>query len=447
MASFSENYIRVARNILPMPFTIAIALTVVTFIIGCFLYDPIESEHGNVIDLLLFWEKGLWNTSLLAFATQGMLMLVLGYALALTKPVNRLVSFLTKYTTNTASSVFIVTIFSILFGWLNWGLGLIIGAVLARKVGEHCQKKKIAINYPIIGAAGYVGMMIWHGGLSGTAPLKVSESGHFFEEEIGVIASSETLFSPMNIFCTAMVFVCLPLAFYLLAKKVKSKPYSIKETYVATLDEDEDIVGAEKLDHSYIVASLFGVIILGIACYKLFVLGQDIGLNTINFILLGLAILLHKNFAQFIKAVDISIGSAAGILIQFPLYFGIMGIMKDAGLAKIFSDFFVSISTQFTYPIYTFLSAGIVNVFVPSGGGQWAVQGKIIIEAAKSLDVSVSKSIMAMAYGDQLTNMLQPFWALPLLGITGLKAKDILPYTLYIMLVGSIIFLLTLMLF
>ena len=106
----------------------------------------------------------------------------------------------------------------------------------------------------------------------------------------------------------------------------------------------------------------------------------------------------------------------------------------------IFYHFFVSISNETTFPIFTFISAGLVNIFVPSGGGQWAVQGPIIVDAATQLGVSIPKSVMALAYGDQLTNMLQPFWALPLLGITGLKAKEILPYTLILLLAGIVIF-------
>ena len=146
-------------------------------------------------------------------------------------------------------------------------------------------------------------------------------------------------------------------------------------------------------------------------------------------------------------AIDKAIRGASGILIQFPLYFGIMGIMKYSGMIEIMSDFFIEISTKQTFPILTFLSAGIVNIFVPSGGGQWAVQGPIIVESAIKIGVSIPKAIMSLAYGDQITNMLQPFWALPLLGITGLKAKEIFPYTLIIMLVGSCIFIMGLLIF
>jgi short-chain fatty acids transporter len=124
-----------------------------------------------------------------------------------------------------------------------------------------------------------------------------------------------------------------------------------------------------------------------------------------------------------------------------------MGIMKSTGMVVMISDFFVSIATETTLPIFTFFSAGLVNIFVPSGGGQWAIQGPIVIESALKLGVPLPKAIMALAYGDQITNMLQPFWALPLLGITKLKAREILPYTLILMVVGIVVYVLGLLLF
>ena len=163
--------------------------------------------------------------------------------------------------------------------------------------------------------------------------------------------------------------------------------------------------------------------------------------------MLGLAIILHGSFKSFLSAVEEAIGDVAGILIQFPLYFGIMGIMAGSGMINAISDFFVSISSSVTLPIFTFLSAGLVNIFVPSGGGQWAVQGPLVLESAMQLGVPLPKAVMALAYGDQVTNMLQPFWALPLLGITKLKAKEILPYTLIFMFIGSFIYIAGLLIF
>jgi short-chain fatty acids transporter len=212
--------------------------------------------------------------------------------------------------------------------------------------------------------------------------------------------------------------------------------------YKGPVSGKEDATGAERIDHSKIFGCGFGVLILIAFFYQYsHNLAQlIITPNMLNFLMLGLALILHGNFSNFLKAVEEAIKGASGILIQFPLYFGIMGIMSESGMVGQISDFFVSVANETTLPIYTFFSAGLVNIFVPSGGGQWAIQGPIVVESALKLGVSLPKAIMALAYGDQITNMLQPFWALPLLGITKLKAKEILPYTLLLMLLGTIVF-------
>ena len=442
----SARLIRVFKALLPAPFTIAVVLTLVTFVLAYFLSPNQETP----LSLLNYWEKGLWNSPLLVFAVQMMLMLVLGHVLALTKTVSHWIDKATLFCSNTAQAAAWVTLLTLLVSFFNWGLGLVFGAIFARKVGEHATKNNIPLNYPLIGAAGYSGLMVWHGGISGSAPIKIAEKGHFLEEKIGVISQSETIFSTMNISISLVLLIVLPFLMYMLGKKSKSK--IIKLNLAPIEDEKEEIQGAERLDHSNILAYIFGGMIIMYCLYKVLILPQQLSLsfitpNFINLFLLALGILLHKNFNHFLKGVNQAIGGASGILIQFPLYFGIMGIMNSSGLVGVFSDFFVSISNPNTFPIFAFISAGIVNVFVPSGGGQWGVQGPIIIEAASQLNVPYWKAVMALAYGDQLTNMLQPFWALPLLGITGLKAKDILPYSLLLLLLGGSIFVIGLLLF
>ena len=442
----SARLIRVFKALLPAPFTIAVVLTLVTFVLAYFLSPNQETP----LSLLNYWEKGLWNSPLLVFAVQMMLMLVLGHVLALTKTVSHWIDKATLFCSNMAQAAAWVTLLTLLVSFFNWGLGLVFGAIFARKVGEHASKNNIPLNYPLIGAAGYSGLMVWHGGISGSAPIKIAEKGHFLEEKMGVISQSETIFSSMNISISLVLVVILPCLMYMLGKKSESKIIKLNSAPIE--DEKEEIQGAEHLDHSKILAYVFGGMIIMYCLYKALILPQQLSLsfitpNFINLFLLGLGILLHKNFNHFLKGVNQAIGGASGILIQFPLYFGIMGIMNSSGLVGVFSDFFVSISNSTTFPIFAFISAGIVNVFVPSGGGQWGVQGPIIIEAASQLNVPYWKAVMALAYGDQLTNMLQPFWALPLLGITGLKAKDILPYSLLLLLVGGSIFVIGLLLF
>ena len=382
-------------------------------------------------------------------------MLVLGHTLALSSFFDTLISWLVKPITTTAQAAAIVTFATIIVAFLNWGLGLIFGAILARKLGESFTKKQLPLNYPLIGAAGYVGLMVWHGGLSGSALTKVAEAGHL--QAISKNASlpeaiyyGDTVFSSMNISAFALLLVLIPLTFYYLGTRVKSQIPEIKTAFIHT-KANKNLEGAEKIDQSSIFSKIIGLLLVSLAGYlALSFEGPFLGFitpNFINFSLLTLCLLLHSNFTSFLSAVEDAIAGSSGILIQFPLYFGILALMQSGGLIELVSNWFIAVSNTTTLPLFTFFSAGLVNIFVPSGGGQWAIQGPIILEAATKLGVPLPKMILALAYGDQLTNMLQPFWALPLLSITGLKAKDILPYTLVLFLLGFAIFVGVLLLF
>jgi len=459
--TFSDRFINVVKAVLPAPFTIAVLLTVFTWCLA-FFFGNYEGElPQRFLAVATSWESGLWNNGLLVFAMQMMLMLLLGHVLALSKPIDNLIQKALFYCKDSASSAATVVFLTMVVGLFNWGLGLIFGAIFARKVGEKFSRLNLPLNYPLIGAAGYAGLMVWHGGLSGSSLTKVAEAGHLktlvegFNSELALtlpnqITFAETVFSPMNLVVSVALLVIIPLMFFKLGKTTQTSIPSL-------LANEKPIVkiainGAERLDYSNWIGIAFGCIVLMVTLLKLFLQNNGDILsfftpNNINLLLLSLGLLFHQNFSAFLKAMESAIGGVSGILIQFPLYFGIMGMMKTSGLVDAFSHGMVSISNETTYPIFTFISAGIVNIFVPSGGGQWAIQGPIIVQAASELGVSLPKSIMALAYGDQLTNMLQPFWALPLLGITGLKAKEILPYTLVLFVLGASIFLLGLLLF
>lgn len=447
-----DRIFRGLRNFLPSPFTLAILLTGFTFLLALVLTHPAESDsEPHILQLVGHWEGGFW--SLLKFAMQMMLMLVLGHVLALSKPVRRLVDQSLVFCKDTGTAALTVTFLTVLVAFFNWGLGLIFGAILARKVGEYASRKKIPINYGLIGAAGYSGLMVWHGGLSGSAPLKVAESGHQFAAltQGAGIPVNETIGSTMNLTVSLSLLLLLPLAMYLLARRLPATVPSLRTMQLNhKIGKPES--PADRLDFSRIFSLLIGSAFLFMFLYVFWIRPGKVDIskinpNMINLFLLALCLLLHNHIRGFIRAVDHAIRDSSGIMIQFPLYAGILGIMTGSGLIDLFSDFFVRHSTETTFPIYTLFSAGIVNFFVPSGGGQWAVQGGIVLQAANELGVDQPKAIMALCYGDQLTNMLQPFWALPLLGITGLKAREILPYTMFLLLAGLVIFTTGLLLF
>ena len=454
--SFSESYVLWAQRLLPMPFTIAVILTLLTMVLAILIAPASEDEQsrGAVIDVLQAWKTGLWNSGGMVFTMQMILILVLGHVLALARPVQWMIDQALRWCKDTSTSAATVALLTIVMAYLNWGLGLVFGAIFARKVGEQARRLQFDINYPLVGAAGYVGLMVWHGGISGSAPVTVNSPAHNLVETTGVIALGETIGSSMNLFyAVPLTLILIPAVLYWLGKRVPSRPFQL-----SVLEDKEEVSHeqqwAEKLDYGWILPVLLGVLMLWLCVDDILrtppadrSLLRFLTLNWINLALFGTALLVHGSFHSFIRALDEAIRGASGIAIQFPLYFGIMGIMTSSGLLGMVADFFVSISNTATFPLLTFLSAGIVNVFVPSGGGQWQVQGPIVIDAARQLGVSDWKTVMALSYGDQLTNMLQPFWALPLLGITGLKAKEILPYTLLMMAVGMVIFASALLLF
>ena len=459
--NFSTAMEKAFRWLLPSPFSIAVLLSLFTFFLALVATpDPVSWHKAS--DILSFWDDGLWNNALLVFAVQMMLILVLGHTLALTRVFDQFIHFATRYCTNTANAAALVTLFTVAVGLFNWGFALIFGAIFARKVADNGLAAGYALNYPLIGAAGYSGLLVWHGGLSGSSLSKVAEPGHLQTLMAGIlpeaeitnlplqITFAETVFSPMNIASSFALIIILPLGMYWLGKKTPPQPITLPVQMRAE-ETRGTLIGAERIDYSKWFSKLIGGGILAYTVWKgLHMPGGILAFfqpNNINLLLLGMGILLHQNLRAFTAAAQKAIGGVAGILIQFPLYFGIMGVMKSSGLIDQISTFFVSISTAQTYPIFTFLSAGLVNIFVPSGGGQWAIQGPILVQAAQQLDVSLSKCILALAYGDQLTNMLQPFWALPLLGITGLKAKQIVPYTIFLMIMGTAIFITALLLF
>lgn len=450
--SFAKRFEQIFRFLLPSPFAIALLLSFLSFLLYWIYGEGNLSER--ISDSALYWRQGLWNGPLLVFMVQMMLILVLGHILALAKPVGSFIDWLLSFSKDFAVICALISFFTLTLAFFNWGLALVFGAVMARKAAENFAHRGQTFNYGLLGAAGYSGLMVWHGGISGSAPIKVAEAGHLASLTQGSIPGlpnrigwEETIFSSMNLSSAALLLVLIPLLLYLVAQKAPRKLEMVESK--VKIQSEEQHYGAERFDYSPWFGLLIGIAILLVCLQSAW---KAVGLNFlnpnfINLSLLGLGLAFHRSLHSFLKALEDAISGASGILLQFPLYFGIMGLMRDGGIISDLSNFFSAYSTAFSFPLWTFFSAGLINIFVPSGGGQWAIQGPVLLETAQTLGIPYGKAIMAMAYGDQLTNMLQPFWALPLLGITGLKARRIVPYTLMLMLLGALIFVSMLMLF
>ena len=417
---------------LPDAFLFAIILTFVVLISG------VVVEDRSVNQMIDFWGDGIWN--LLTFSMQALLTLVTGYVLAKTPLVKRILHLISGVARTPGQAIILMTVIALLSGWINWGFGLIASGLFAREIAQRVK----GVHYPLLVAAAYSGMLIWHAGLSGTIPLKVAVAdGDRLGELLGgrSIPVGETIFSLEVLTICALLILTVPIVYRLMmpaADQVKEIPPELRDEEVEAPSPASDMTPAEKLENSMLISLLLS----GMGLYYLtgyFMDGGKLGLNSLNMIFLMVGLLLQKTPANYLRALNEAIRSTTGIVLQFPLYAGIMGMMVSSGLAVSISEWFISISAVDTFTLFTFLSAGIVNFFVPSGGGQWAIQAPIVIPAAQSLGVPLNQAAMAVAFGDAWTNMVQPFWALPLLGIAGLGIKDIMGYCTVILLWSGIV--------
>jgi short-chain fatty acids transporter len=312
-------------SIIPSTLALAIILSFVVYLLAL-IFTSQNVEGIYPLQLLNYYQKGFWD--LLAFAMQMMLILVLGNVLALTPIFQKLIRVILSKINNGTIAILLTAIFSLLLSYFNWGLGLIFSALLARSIAERARQASMSLNYPLLVAAAYSGMMVWHGGLSGSAPLTVAESNHFLTGLMGVIPVSETIFSSMNITLYAAFLVLIPSTFLLLSR-IKANNF----TDQLDLPEAAPILLSQSR-RQYLGFAL-GIVIAFISVYQFYLYGLSaLNINLINFILLSLGLILYANIEQFMKAVTSAISSSSGIMIQFPIYAGIMGLMKCSGLAE-----------------------------------------------------------------------------------------------------------------
>ncbi len=440
-----------ARRWVPDPFALALLLTFLAFVVVSIVteapYEKLIGLWGGRLSdgVLLKREVGLWR--LLAFTAQMCLILLTGHALASAPAVARWIERVAAKVQTAEQGILLTALIAMLLGALNWGLGLIVGALMAREVGRAAQVKGIKVHYPLLGAAGFTGLLIWHGGLSGTAPLTMTQvSGQIVEGQS--LPLSATIFSPLNLIVSLGLLLTVPLLLVKMLPKEEARippPQEVEARFEPKPIQNP--TPAQRLEHSRLLSGLFAFFALYYLFQYLRIIGLNrLDLNSINLIFLTLGLLLHGSPKRYAEAITEAARGAGGILLQFPLYAGIMGLLLGSGAMDQVAHLIAAQASTATFEPLTFLSAGVVNLFVPSGGGQWAIQGPLVLKAAENLGVPQGQAVMAFAYGDEWTNMLQPFWALPLLSITGLKVRALIGYTATLMLLVAPIYLIGLIL-
>lgn len=442
MQAIARLFTRVAERYLPDAFIFLFFITILVFVLGMF-------QGSGPVEIVGFWGDGFFD--LLEFTMQVTLFVVLGFALASTPPVSRALKALAQLPRNEVQVIVVTVLVMMVCSWISYGFGLVAGAIVAREMGIVHRGR---VHYPLIVAASYSGFIVWHAGYSGSVPLLIATEGHFLADEIGVIPVTQTIFSSTTLIILAALVIVVPLALVLMRPRSPEERVDIPEDVVAEAEgqdeRNESDQGAEstdaaarppisvRLERVRFVPFILGL--LGLSYIAVYIFGGGtLELNIAIFSFLVLGLLLVPNTRHYLDSLSSGARTAYGIILQYPFYAGILGIMSGTGLIATIADFFTSLSSAGTLPFWAFISGGIVNLFVPSGGGQWAVQGPVMMEAAQNLDAEYAKTAMGLAWGDAWTNLVQPFWTLPLLAIAGLTIRDIMGYTALVLIVSGVV--------
>ncbi|MBP5545927.1 MAG: short-chain fatty acid transporter [Bacteroidales bacterium] len=433
--------VRLVQRWLPEPFIFAILLTFVAAVVTM----PVCRQ--TPIEVIEHWGGGVWN--LLGFAMQMSLVLVCGSALAAAPAIKRGIDALARIPKSPAAAIALVTVVSALACWLNWGFGLIIGVVFAKAIARQLA----GVDYRLLIASAYSGFVVWHAGMSGSIPLTMATAGEIDKVTNGAmnltVPVSQTIFEWHNLVMVVLVIAAITVANTLMHPKkgaVTVDPSLLVEDSKDLKDfkDIKDITPAQRLEQSPILSWAIALLLAAYVVVKLGFRGGSLDLGTVIMIFLSLGLMLHGTPMAYVRAFGKATTGAAGIILQFPLYAGIMGIITGIGasgirLGDVIADFCVDISNPVTYPLITFFFAALLNMFVPSGGGHWAIQAPIMLPAAATLDVDAGLTGTAIAWGDAWTNLIQPFWALPALAIAKLSARDIMGYCLVDLLITGVI--------
>ena len=428
--------VRYAERYIPNPYLYAVILTFIT-VIAALIWTP--SDPGKVIDS---WYKGIWE--ILAFALQMALVLVTGVTLADAPFVRRLLKGLASLPARQTGAAVTVFLAAAIGSWLNWGFGLVVGALVAREIAKRLRE----VDFSFLVAAAYMGFMVWASGLSSSIALATATQGNalnIVEKVTGRVAGfDETLFTAYNLAPVLLLLIVVPIALRFMgppeAEMKKVDPQALIDQDRVTAPARRERTFATALEDSWLIAALLVLMGAFYEWHAIATRGFHLDINGFIFIVLMLGLAFHGRPIRYVRSFEAGARTVGPILLQFPLYGGIMGIMTGTGLAAVIARSFVAFSTAKTLPFWTFVASNIISLFVPSGGGHWAVQGPFMVPAAVKLHVSPALTAMATAMGEQTANMIQPFWALPILAIARLGIKDIMGYCVIALVIGLVLF-------
>ncbi len=436
MAALARFFVRIFEYAVPDPYIFAVGLTILTAILAL-AFAP----HHTFGDLLGGWYKGIFD--ILAFALEMILILVTGFALASSAPVARGLRALAALPRTPKAAVALTFLVSALACWLNWGFGLVVAGLLSRAIAQRMR-----IDFGWLVASAYAGFVIWASGWSSSIALAQATPGsklNIVQSLTGqVLSMNAMIFAPYNIVPVIVLVVVLPFVFMALQPRDEDVQIgNVGGNVILRQAQDDTGRGATlagALENAWILNLVLVVAGFAYLASTWAKSGFAIDINSVIFIFFLLGLLLHWRPIAYVGAVNNAARITGPLIIQYPLYGGIMGIMTATGLAGVIAQWFLTFSTAATLPFWSYIASIIISLFVPSGGGHWAVQGPFVVPAAAKLGASQAASAMAVAIGEQVANMIQPFWALPVLAIAGIGLQRVMAFTTVVFVVALVVF-------
>jgi short-chain fatty acids transporter len=420
LAQWSEKWF-------PDALVFALVGIVIVFIIGLLLGE-------SPVKLAVEGGKSFWV--LVPFTMQMAMVIIGGYVVASSPPVHKLIEKLADIPKTGRGAVAFIAAFSMITSLLSWGFSLIFSGLLVRELTRRVK----GLDYRAAGSAAYLGLgAVWALGLSSSAAMMMATKGAIPPKLFaisGVIPLTQTLFIwPTLLTAIALIVISIPIAYFSAPKPERAKTaedFGIKFESVNISLEPRKKPG-EWLEYSPILTVLI-VALLGWYLFDVFQKSPmgplaALDLNNYNLIFIALGMLLHWRPRRFVKAVADSVPATGGVLIQFPFYAVIFGMIVGTGITKWLADLFVAISTQGTYPLLVALYSAILGVFIPSGGSKWVIEAPYVLQAAVQHQVNMGWVVQIYNAAEALPNLLNPFWMLPLLGMLHMKARDLVGYS------------------
>ncbi|HIG60679.1 MAG TPA: short-chain fatty acid transporter [Gammaproteobacteria bacterium] len=438
MQKITRAVIRAFDRYMPEPFAFGIVMTLAALVLTWWL-TPASAEK-----VVMSWGNGL--ASLLPFITQVCLTILFAYALAHLGPVPAYLERLAGLPRTAQGAYAFVAVFAGCVSLIAWPLGTILGGLMARQVALAFRHRGQKVHYPLLGGAAFSGFVVWHMGYSGSAPLLVATQGNPMQEQLGgLLPVTQTTLATFNLVTIVLTLATVALVASLLAP-ADAELEEIDESDAVQDSKQENQEGplpgrsgpAYRLENSRWLTSFLGVLLIVYVANWFYSKGIQLDLNIVNWTFLAACLLLTRSASEFSQVLMQAGRAVVPTLLQYPLYAGIMGVMLNTGLVAQLADYFARIGTAETLPLIAFFSGGVINMFIPSGGAQWAVQGPAFLAAAEALGTAPELIVMGVAYGDQWTNIIHPFVVIPLLIMTGLPANKVLSYSFILFLVATV---------